>query len=60
MHSFYTVINIQRTVSTDEGRFLLCLKVCVYDLRIQSKASKLVDYLSEQDTQMLMQEKVLL
>ena len=60
MHSFYTVINIQRTVSTDEGRFLLCLKVRVYDLRIQSKASKLVDYLSEQDTQMLMQEKVLL
>lgn len=57
----YRVMNIQRTVSTDEDRFLLCLKVCVYDLRTQSKESKLVDYLSEQDTEkMLMQEKVLL
>lgn len=56
----YRVINIQRTVSTDEDRFLLCLKVCVYDLRIQSKESTLVDYVSEQDTEMLMQEKVLL
>ena len=61
MYSFYTVKNIQRTVSTDEDRFLLCLRVCVYNLRIQNKESKLVDYLSEQDTEkMLMQEKVLL
>ena len=57
----YRVKNIQRTVSTDEDRFLLCLRVCVYNLRIQNKESKLVDYLSEQDTEkMLMQEKVLL
>lgn len=57
----YRVKNIQRTISTDEDRFLLCLRVCVYNLRIQNKESKLVDYLSEQDTEkMLMQEKVLL
>lgn len=57
----YRAKNIQRTVSTDEDRFLLCLRVCVYDLRIQSKESKLEDYLSDQDTEkMLMQEKVLL
>lgn len=33
----------------------------MYDLRIESKESKLVDYLREQDTEnMLMHEKVLL